>query len=127
MTIFSLLPNAQAMIINEEYYRFPSNRSKTLSDFSTQPPKGDGGKDKAVNLLLKHKQKLEKLQDKLYAHNKYALLIIFQAMDAAGKDGTIKHVMSGVNPQGCQVKSFKKPSAEELNQTFLWRCLICSC
>jgi PPK2 family polyphosphate:nucleotide phosphotransferase len=58
----------------------------------------------------------------LYAHDRYGILIIFQAMDAAGKDGTIKHVMSGVNPQGCRVSSFKKPSSEELSHSFLWRC-----
>jgi PPK2 family polyphosphate:nucleotide phosphotransferase len=66
--------------------------------------------------------KLEQYQDVLYAQNTYALLILFQAMDAAGKDGTIKHVMSGVNPQGCQVFSFKAPSAEELDHDYLWRC-----
>jgi len=66
-------------------------------------------------------EKLEKYQDKLYAQNTYALLIIFQAMDAAGKDSTIKHVMSGVNPQGCQVFSFKSPSTEELDHDYLWR------
>jgi PPK2 family polyphosphate:nucleotide phosphotransferase len=64
---------------------------------------------------------LAKTQDKLYAQDKYALLIIFQAMDAAGKDGTIRHVMSGVNPQGCQVFSFKAPSAEERDHDYLWR------
>ncbi|MGK7917836.1 MAG: polyphosphate kinase 2 family protein [Prochloraceae cyanobacterium] len=69
--------------------------------------------------------KLEKYQDVLYAQNTYALLIMFQAMDAAGKDGTIKHVMSGVNPQGCQVFSFKSPSAEELDHDYLWRCFKC--
>lgn len=66
-------------------------------------------------------QQLEKYQNVLYAQNTYALLIIFQAMDAAGKDSTIKHVMSGVNPQGCQVFSFKAPSAEELDHDYLWR------
>jgi PPK2 family polyphosphate:nucleotide phosphotransferase len=65
---------------------------------------------------------LAKYQDMLYAQNTYALLIILQAMDAAGKDGTIKHVMSGINPQGCQVFSFKAPSAEELDHDYLWRC-----
>lgn len=65
---------------------------------------------------------LKKLQDKLYAHNRWAVLIIFQAMDAAGKDSAIKHVMSGVNPQGCEVSSFKAPSAEELDHDFMWRC-----
>lgn len=65
---------------------------------------------------------LAKLQDKLFAQDRWAVLIIFQAMDAAGKDGAIKHVLSGVNPQGCEVTSFKAPSAEELDHDFLWRC-----
>jgi PPK2 family polyphosphate:nucleotide phosphotransferase len=68
---------------------------------------------------------LAELQDKLYAHDKWAVLLIFQAMDAAGKDGAIKHVMSGVNPQGCQVYSFKSPSAEDLDHDYLWRCMKC--
>jgi PPK2 family polyphosphate:nucleotide phosphotransferase len=71
--------------------------------------------------LTDHVRRLSELQDLLYAFDRYALLLIFQAMDAAGKDGTIKHVMSGVNPQGCQVFSFKQPSAEELDHDFLWR------
>jgi len=66
---------------------------------------------------------LAALQDKLYAQDRWAVLLIFQAMDAAGKDGAIKHVMSGVNPQGCQVTSFKAPSAEDLDHDFLWRCM----
>ena len=68
---------------------------------------------------------LTELQDKLYAQDKWAVLLIFQAMDAAGKDGTIKHVLSGVNPQGCQVFSFKSPSAEDLDHDFFWRCMKC--
>jgi PPK2 family polyphosphate:nucleotide phosphotransferase len=72
-------------------------------------------------LLAAHIKELSERQDLLYAHNRYSLLLIFQAMDAAGKDGAIKHVMSGVNPQGCQVFSFKHPSAEELAHDFLWR------
>lgn len=72
-------------------------------------------------LLAEHTDALRELQELLYAHNRYALLLIFQAMDAAGKDSAIKHVMSGVNPQGCQVYSFKHPSAEELDHDFLWR------
>ena len=68
---------------------------------------------------------LTELQDKLYAQDKWTVLLIFQAMDAAGKDGTIKHVLSGVNPQGCQVFSFKSPSAEDLDHDFLWRCMKC--
>lgn len=65
---------------------------------------------------------IAELQDRLYAHDRWAVLLIFQAMDAAGKDGAIKHVLSGVNPQGCEVTSFKAPSAEELDHEFLWRC-----
>src|SRR5262249_52803195 len=68
---------------------------------------------------------LAALQDKLYAQDKWAVLLIFQAMDAAGKDGAIKHVMSGVNPQGCQVHSFKAPSPEDLDHDYLWRCMRC--
>src|SRR5262245_28061363 len=71
--------------------------------------------------LQQQKTELDELQARLYAHNRYSILLIFQAMDAAGKDGAIKHVMSGVNPQGCQVYSFKHPSAEELDHDFLWR------
>src|SRR5205823_4414620 len=71
--------------------------------------------------LQKDLAELEKAQELLFADNRYGLLIVLQAMDAAGKDSTIKHVMSGVNPQGCQVISFKKPSVEELNHNFLWR------
>ena len=63
------------------------------------------------------------MQDKLYAHDRWSVLLVFQAMDAAGKDSTIKHVMSGVNPQGCQVSSFKAPSSEELDHDFMWRCI----
>jgi len=68
---------------------------------------------------------LAELQDRLYAQDRWAVLFIFQAMDAAGKDGAVKHVMSGVNPQGCQVHSFKAPSAEELDHDYLWRCMKC--
>jgi len=78
-------------------------------------------KKEALKLLEKHKKKMAELQDKLYAHNKYGILIILQAMDAAGKDSAIKHVMSGVNPQGTQVFSFKQPSKEELDHDYLWR------
>jgi PPK2 family polyphosphate:nucleotide phosphotransferase len=79
-------------------------------------------KDQAKDDLKKGIKRLSELQEKLYASDKHSLLLIFQAMDAAGKDGTIKHVMSGVNPQGCQVKSFKVPSAEEMDHDYLWRC-----
>ena len=82
-------------------------------------------KDDAAQLLDRGVEVLAELQDKLYAQDKRALLLVFQAMDAAGKDGTIKHVMSGVNPQGCQVFAFKTPSAEELDHDFLWRTTKC--
>lgn len=82
-------------------------------------------KTEAQDLLQEKIEDLQKLQNMLYAHDRYAVLIIFQAMDAAGKDGTIKHVMSGVNPQGCQVFSFKQPSAEEYDHDYLWRIYKC--
>jgi PPK2 family polyphosphate:nucleotide phosphotransferase len=78
-------------------------------------------KEQYQKMLAEHVDELRKLQQLQYASNRYAFLLIFQAMDAAGKDGAIKHVMSGINPQGCQVFSFKHPSAEELEHDFLWR------
>jgi PPK2 family polyphosphate:nucleotide phosphotransferase len=80
-------------------------------------------KPRAKEALAMGVEALAELQDKLYAQDKWALLLIFQAMDAAGKDGAIKHVMSGVNPQGCQVQSFKAPSTEDLDHDYLWRCM----
>lgn len=80
-------------------------------------------KEDALKKLEGDTNAIASLQDVLYAQDEYALLVIFQAMDAAGKDGAIKHVMSGLNPQGCQVFSFKAPSAEELDHDFLWRCM----
>lgn len=91
-----------------------------VADFGTDYT-GDLEKKEAKQLLEENTEKLTKLQDMLYAQDKYSILIIFQAMDAAGKDGTIKHVMSGINPQGCQVFSFKQPSAEELDHDYMWR------
>ena len=83
------------------------------------------GKDKikkqALKILDKNREELDAVQELLYASDSHSVLLVFQAMDAAGKDGTIRHVMSGVNPQGCQVFSFKKPSVEELDHNFLWR------
>ena len=78
-------------------------------------------KKKAKKIIRQNLDELSEAQELLYATDKHSMLLIFQAMDAAGKDGTIKHVMSGINPQGCQVFSFKKPSAEELDHNFLWR------
>lgn len=82
-----------------------------------------GDKKQAQETLRTGIQALAKLQDMLYAQDRWALLLVFQAMDAAGKDGAIKHVMSGVNPQGCQVTAFKTPTADDLDHDFLWRCL----
>ena len=83
----------------------------------------EADKPRAKEALAMGVTALAELQDQLYAQDKWAVLLIFQAMDAAGKDGAIKHVMSGVNPQGCQVNSFKSPSAEDLDHDFLWRCM----
>ena len=82
-------------------------------------------KPRAKAMLDKGVEWLAELQDKLYAQDRWSVLLVFQAMDAAGKDGTIKHVMSGINPQGCQVYSFKQPSPEELDHDFLWRSTKC--
>ncbi|MDD2660209.1 MAG: polyphosphate kinase 2 family protein [Methylococcales bacterium] len=85
----------------------------------------DKVKERANEILQQNLADLTQVQQLLYADDRYSLLIVFQAMDAAGKDGTIKHVMSGVNPQGCQVFSFKKPSLEDLDHNFLWRYMKC--
>jgi PPK2 family polyphosphate:nucleotide phosphotransferase len=84
---------------------------------------GAEDKPRAKEALVNGVAALAELQDMLYAQDRWAVLLIFQAMDAAGKDGTIKHVMSGINPQGCEVVSFKSPSPEELDHDFLWRCM----
>jgi PPK2 family polyphosphate:nucleotide phosphotransferase len=95
-----------------------------LKDFKTKPHFDLGPEDKPMvkQALQLGVEALSALQDILYAQDKWSLLVIFQAMDAAGKDGAIKHVMSGINPQGCQVSSFKAPSSEDLDHDFLWRC-----
>src|SRR5439155_16951775 len=82
-------------------------------------------KEQSKAILKKSMAGLTEAQELLYADDRYAVLVVLQAMDAAGRDSAIKHVMSGVNPQGCQVFSFKKPSAEELDHNFLWRCMKC--
>jgi PPK2 family polyphosphate:nucleotide phosphotransferase len=107
-------------------YRIDHGKHFRLKDHDPADTQGlDEHKKQAGEVLQEGVEHLAKLQDKLYADNKYALLLIFQAMDAAGKDGAIKHVMSGVNPQGCQVYSFKSPSTEELDHDFLWRTNKC--
>jgi PPK2 family polyphosphate:nucleotide phosphotransferase len=102
-------------------FRVTNGRRFQLKDFSPDDTGGIGSKDEAAKLLVRGVESLCELQEKLYAQGTWAILLIFQAMDAAGKDSTIKHVMSGINPQGCQVSSFKAPSAEELTHDFLWR------
>jgi PPK2 family polyphosphate:nucleotide phosphotransferase len=102
-------------------YRIAENKGFRLADVKPADTWKLKSKDQAQEWLEKGVARLSELQDLLYAQNQWAVLLIFQAMDAAGKDGTIKHVMSGVNPQGCAVFSFKAPSAEELNHDFLWR------
>jgi PPK2 family polyphosphate:nucleotide phosphotransferase len=92
-----------------------------LKDFDPADTRGIHSKEKADQLLQQSVAVLRDLQEKLYAQDQWAVLLIVQAMDAAGKDSLIKHVMSGVNPQACEVSSFKQPSTEELNHDFLWR------
>ena len=104
-------------------YIFPADRSKKLSDFLTDDKNSYTSQKSAEEALREGVVRLSEIQDVLYAQDKFSLLIIFQAMDAAGKDSTIKHVMSGINPQGCNVTSFKAPSAEELDHAYLWRCM----
>jgi PPK2 family polyphosphate:nucleotide phosphotransferase len=99
-------------------------RLKNIDPDDTLGYKSDD-KPRAKEALALGVQALAELQDKLYAQDCWAVLLIFQAMDAAGKDGAIKHVMSGINPQGCQVYSFKAPSSEDLDHDYLWRCLKC--
>lgn len=108
--------------MNLNRFLFPTDGSKSLSDFSTNYVEPEMSSDDAKKDMKKLIKRMREQQTRLYAGDQRSLLIIFQAMDAAGKDGTIKHVMSGINPQGCKVTSFKKPSEEELDHDFLWRC-----
>jgi len=105
-----------------EPFRITDGKSFRLKQVDPADTLNLDSKPKAQEALAAGVELLAKLQDRLYAQDRWAVLIIFQAMDAAGKDGAIKHVMSGVNPQGCEVSSFKAPSAEELDHDFLWRC-----
>jgi PPK2 family polyphosphate:nucleotide phosphotransferase len=101
----------------------PGKRISLAKDFDPGQTDKSLKKKQAQEILQRGIEILAQQQDMLYAQDRYALLIILQAMDAAGKDGAIKHVMSGLNPQGCQVYSFKAPSAEELDHDYLWRCM----
>lgn len=108
-----------------EAYQIIDGKKFRLKDIDPDDTQGLKLKEGAQAALAKGIARLRELQEKLYAQNRWAVLLIFQAMDAAGKDSTIGHVMSGVNPQGCEVYSFKTPSAEELDHDFLWRATRC--
>ncbi|HJD23434.1 MAG TPA: polyphosphate kinase 2 family protein [Firmicutes bacterium] len=102
-------------------YRFTKRGSFRLKDCDTAGTNGFHDKKQARSRLLENVAKMAELQDRFYAQDRESLLLIFQAMDSAGKDGAVKHVMSGLNPQGVKVVSFKQPSAEELDHDYLWR------
>lgn len=109
--------------MDNKQFRVPEDGEIRLAEHDTAFTGEFTDKKEAKKQLKKDIKRLAELQDVLYADDRYAILIIFQALDAAGKDSTIKHVMSGINPQGCQVFSFKAPSAEELDHSYLWRCM----
>ena len=113
------------MKIDTKSFRVREGSSVNLGKWPTRVKPACRSKEEYDTLLAKHVERLSERQNLLYAQEHYALLLIFQAMDAAGKDGAIKHVMSGVNPQGCQVFSFKRPSALEVAHDFLWRTNRC--
>ena len=113
------------MSIDVSRFRVPEGKRVDLKKWPTKVTPFYDSKEHYRLLLADHVDRLAQRQDMLYAHDRYALLLIFQAMDAAGKDSVIKHVMSGINPQGCQVFSFKHPSATELDHDFLWRTTTC--
>jgi len=102
-------------------YRITNGSRFRLKDIDPNDPWGKRLKPIADQMLKQTRKRMAGLQERLYAQDRWSILLIFQAMDAAGKDGTIKHVMSGVNPQGCDVHAFKAPSSEELDHDFLWR------
>jgi PPK2 family polyphosphate:nucleotide phosphotransferase len=116
---------ASLMKIESKKFQAPVDGKIKLKKWPTRVKPFYHSKEDYKDILTAHIKGLREQQGRLYAHNRYSLLLIFQAMDAAGKDGAIKHVMSGVNPQGCQVFSFKHPSAEELAHDFLWRTTRC--
>jgi PPK2 family polyphosphate:nucleotide phosphotransferase len=109
------------MKINSKDFRVRRGAKVKLKEWPTRVKPFCKSKKRYQKLLGEHVEELSSLQSLHYASNRYALLLIFQGMDGAGKDGAIRHVMSGVNPQGCEVFSFKQPSAEELEHDFLWR------
>src|SRR5512143_1072153 len=124
MEMKELNKRAQSVL---KHFRVTDGSGFRLKDIDPGDTLDYGSEDKprAKEALAMGIEALAELQDMLYAQDCWGLLIIFQAMDAAGKDGAIKHVMSGVNPQGCEVYSFKSPSAEDLDHDYMWRCLKC--
>ncbi|MCC6740536.1 MAG: polyphosphate kinase 2 family protein [Planctomycetia bacterium] len=106
-------------------FRVDKPRKFRLEDVDPEDTRGLKDEEHAEDVLRRGVEELAEEQEKLYAQDRWSLLLVFQAMDAAGKDSTIKHVMSGVNPAGCQVFSFKAPSSEEIDHDFLWRCVKC--
>lgn len=102
-------------------FRVDGNKKIKLKEYQKVEELSNVDEQKALLKMEENKEKISKLQDKLYASNKYGILLIFQAMDAAGKDSTIKHVLSGINPQGFQVFNFKQPNSEEIDHDYLWR------
>jgi PPK2 family polyphosphate:nucleotide phosphotransferase len=112
------------MVIESDEFRVREGEAVRLKNRPTRIKSFYTSKAESQDMLQAHVEHMSDLQRLLYASNRYALLVIFQAMDAAGKDGAIRHVMSGINPQGCQVHSFKHPSAEELDHDFLWRTTV---
>ena len=121
MKIKEIIKNASELARPFRISKGKNFRLKDVDPDDTLDFTKEADKPRAKEALAMGVTALAELQDKLYAQDKWAVLLIFQAMDAAGKDGAIKHVMSGVNPQGCQVFSFKHPSLEELDHDFLWR------
>ena len=110
--------------MNTKKFRVEPGQKARLDKRSTKSTDGYKNKSEAKGKLASDIARMQEYQDMFYAADTYSLLIIFQALDAAGKDGAIKHVMSGLNPQGCQVASFKSPSSNELDHDYLWRCNI---
>jgi PPK2 family polyphosphate:nucleotide phosphotransferase len=111
--------------MNIDQFLAEPGKFKSLMKYNPESTSGVSDKQEAKDWMDKYIKEMQELQDRLYADNSHAVLLIFQAMDGAGKDSTIKHVMSGVNPQGCQVYSFKQPSVEELDHDYLWRTTKC--
>lgn len=112
-------------LISDPKIKAEPGKKHNVKDFDTDYTAHLGNKEQGVSLLEGNVKQLIELQEKLYGHNRHSILLIFQAMDAAGKDGTIKHVMSGLNPQGCEVYSFKTPSTVELDHDYIWRTYKC--